>query len=165
MSMPGLSAPTHRGEPRAQSGRRARRGHTAMAVLALLSEQDMHGYQIIQQIGERTGGAWSPSPGSVYPALQQLEEKGFLLSEADGDKRVFSLTELGRKHALALPGSPWDDFADADAPTAKLRQAVTGLMEAVHQVGRAGSPEQMEQTSLLLDETRRRVYRILAGDE
>jgi DNA-binding PadR family transcriptional regulator len=154
-----------RSDVKTQAPGRARRGHTAMAVLALLNEQDMHGYQIIQQIEERTAGAWSPSPGSVYPALQQLEEKGFLVSEADRDKRVFSLTDLGRKHALALPGCPWDEFVDAEAPTAKLRQAVTGLMEAVHQVGRAGSPEQVERANALLDETRRRMYRILAGDE
>ena len=83
-------------------GRRAGRGDIRAAILALLAEQPMHGYQIIQELTERTGGVWRPSPGSVYPTLQQLEDEELVRETAsDSGKRVYELTDAGREQAAA----------------------------------------------------------------
>src|SRR5438067_13394684 len=80
-------------------GRRARRGDVRAAALALLSERPMHGYEMIQELEERTDGVWRPSPGAVYPALQLLEDQGLVTADAGAGKRLFSLTDAGREEA------------------------------------------------------------------
>jgi DNA-binding PadR family transcriptional regulator len=147
-------------------GSPARRGDVQPAVIALLSEQDMHGYQIIQELTERSGGAWNPSPGSIYPTLQALEDQDLVTSEKVGGKRIFSLTDAGREFAKTLPDqAPWDDMASDSDPTRRLREVVQGLMAATWQVGRTGSPKQIENTADILTEARKRIYEQLAGDE
>jgi len=147
-------------------GARARRGDVQPAVLALLKEQDMHGYQIIQELSERTDGAWNPSPGSIYPTLQLLEDQGLVASEKDGGRRVFSLTESGRVQAEALPTeAPWDEMAAESDPSRRLRETFHGLMAATSQISRAGTAEQIDQTASILAEARKRIYQLLAGDE
>lgn len=146
-------------------GSRARRGDLRVAVVALLREQDMHGYQIIQEISERSGGAWNPSPGAVYPALQGLEDQGMVLSQEVGGKRVFSLTELGRKHADMIPAEgPWAEMAERPDPSAKLREAFGGLLSATSQVGRSGTPEQVDEAARILNAARKQIYTMLAGE-
>jgi len=147
-------------------GARARRGDIPAAVLSLLRESDMHGYQIIQEISDRTDGAWTPSPGAIYPALQLLEEQKMVESKTVGDKRVFALTELGRTHAAMLPeGGPWQEFAAESDPERKLREAFMSLMQATKQVGTVGSAEQIEQAASVLADARKRMYAMLGGDE
>ena len=144
----------------------ARRGDVQPAVIALLAEQDMHGYQIIQELTERSGGAWTPSPGSIYPTLQALEDQGMVTSEKVGGKRVFSLTDEGREYAASLPEqAPWDEMASDTDPTRRLREVVQGLMAATWQVGRGGNRQQIEKTTEILAEARKRVYEQLANDE
>src|SRR5581483_866443 len=92
-------------------GRRARRGDVRAAVLALLAERPMHGYEMIQELEERTGGLWRPSPGAVYPALQLLEDQGLVRADTESDKRRFELTDAGREEAAkAGDRKPWDDL-------------------------------------------------------
>ena len=147
-------------------GHRARRGKVQAAVMALLAEQAMHGYQIIRELGDRSGGAWSPSPGSVYPILQSLEQSGMVVSEQTGGKRVFSLTELGRKHASMLPDqAPWDEMRDESDPAGRLRGAFRGLMTATTQVARSNNTDLVEKTTKIISEARRDIYLLLAGDE
>ena len=106
-------------------GSPVRRGDVQPAVIALLKEQDMHGYQIIQELTERSGGAWNPSPGSIYPTLQMLEDQGMVTSEKVGGKRVFSLTDAGREYAETLPDqAPWDEATSDSDPTRRLREVV-----------------------------------------
>ncbi|MHB9003316.1 MAG: PadR family transcriptional regulator [Coriobacteriia bacterium] len=136
------------------------------AVMALLTEQDMHGYQIIQELSERSGGAWNPSPGSVYPALQSLEESRMVSSADAGGKRVFSLTELGRKHAAMLPSqAPWAEMAEDSSASMRLRDAFHGLIAAASQVAIKGDESQITKTSDILADARKRIYLMLAGDE
>ena len=148
-------------------GNRARRGDVQSAVIALLKEQPMHGYQIIQELSTRTNGAWNPSPGSVYPTLQLLEDQGYVESTQDGGRRVYSLTESGRAFAETLPeGPPWEDMsADSADPSRRLREATFGLMGAAAQIGRAGTPEQVEKTAGIMTEARKSIYKLLAGDD
>lgn len=144
---------------------RARRGDVRPAILALLKEQDMHGYQIIQELSNRSGGAWTPSPGSIYPALSALEDQGYVTSvQADG-KRVFSITDEGRTHADEHKGaSPWEEFAEKAGPKLQLREAMISLGGATMQVMRGGTDEQAEQVAAILDEARKRIYLMLAGE-
>ena len=129
-------------------GSQARRGDVQPAVITLLAEQDMHGYQIIQELTERSGGAWTPSAGSIYPTLQALEDQGMVTSEQVGGKRVYTLTDDGRAFAESLPDkAPWEEMSSDSDPTRRLREVVQGLMGAAWQVARTGSPKQIENTS------------------
>jgi DNA-binding PadR family transcriptional regulator len=151
-------------------GGRAKRGDVRAAALALLAEGPMNGYQIIQQIGERSGGMWRPSPGSVYPALAQLEDEGLIATEAsDGGRRAYALTETGRgyvaEHAEELK-APWSAMSgDAFSAAADIRTLVHQVHLAAFQVVSAGSEAQVEQARKTLAQTRRALYRILAEDD
>ncbi|HEY8547618.1 MAG TPA: PadR family transcriptional regulator [Acidimicrobiales bacterium] len=156
------------GRGRAGGGRRGRRGDVRAAVLALLAERPMHGYEMIQELDARTGGIWRPSPGSIYPTLQLLEDEGLIVSEqADGRKR-FTLTDAGREAATtATQRPPWADVADADAVSAvrEIREAVGGILNALREVGVAGTDGQRAQALDLLKATKRKLYAILATEE
>jgi DNA-binding PadR family transcriptional regulator len=146
-------------------GGRARRGDVQSAVLRLLTESPMHGYQIITELADRSGGAWNPGPGSVYPTLQAMEEQELVTSEMDGSKRVFSLTDKGRTAAEAGEGTtrtPWDDMAAASGPRVELRQALGSLFAAAGQVERSGSDEQIAKATEQLDQARKAIYLLLA---
>jgi hypothetical protein len=127
----------------------------------------MHGYQIIQELGERSNGAWTPSPGSIYPALQMLQDEGFVTAAESDGKRVFTLTEAGRTEAASRGDGPkpWEEAARAGAGDSPLRGLVGPLVAAVQQVAMAGSPDQVARAVTLLSTTRRELYRILAEDD
>ena len=144
---------------------RARRGDVQTAVLRLLAESPMHGYQIIQELAARSGGAWNPGPGSVYPTLQAMEEQDLVTSTMDGSKRVFSLTDKGRTAGESGKGTartPWDDIADASGPRIDLRQALHGLMAAASQIERTGTDEQIAKATDQVDQARKAIYLLLA---
>jgi DNA-binding PadR family transcriptional regulator len=164
---PGFGAgpwgPRGRGGPRG----RARRGDVRASILALLKERPMHGYEMIQEIAERSGGAWKPSPGSVYPTLQLLEDEGLIASESGGGKKLFSLTEAGRTAAEEGPEAPWEEASrgvDWEALN-DIRQAGFGLMEAFGQVWKTGSAEQREKALAVINEARKKLYLILADED
>lgn len=148
---------------------RPRRGDVRLAVLSLLAAQPMHGYQIITELTERSGGAWRPSPGSIYPTLQQLEDEGLVTATEQGGRRTFSLTESGRaevERASAGRKAPWEELADEDGHTARsLRAAAAQVMGAVMQVASAGNDRQLAEAERLLKGTRKALYRLLAEDE
>ena len=150
-------------------GRRARRGDVRAALLALLAEKPMHGYDVIQELESRSGGAWRPSPGSIYPTLQMLEDGGLVTSEDRDGKRVYSLTDAGRaeveERKERTGGSPpWEFGAGGREGQAQLRDAFFQLAAALMQVARAGTTEQMKQAGEIVAEARKKVYAILAQD-
>jgi DNA-binding PadR family transcriptional regulator len=147
-------------------GRRAGRGDIRAAILALLAEEPMHGYQIIQELTERTGGVWRPSPGSVYPTLQQLEDEELVRETAsESGKRVYELTDAGREQAASSP-APWSAVAgeNEDALVA-LHDLAHQVIAATRQVAHAGTATQLETAQSVLREARRSLYRILAEDD
>lgn len=157
------------GDPGAR-GPRVKRGDVRSAILALLAEEPRNGYQIIQEIGERSGGVWHPSPGSVYPALAQLEDEGLVAAETpEGGRKRYVLTEEGRDYVAAHPAeaaAPWDTVASSVGHGAKeLRGLVGEVAVAAIQVFRVGNDAHIEQAQQVLADTRRRLYRILAADE
>src|SRR4051794_26808818 len=90
---------------------RARRGDVRAAMLVLLEESPQNGYQLIQEIERRSDGLWKPSPGSVYPALQQLEDEGLVRTIEQEGRRAYELTEQGRAHVAENReelGEPWE---------------------------------------------------------
>jgi len=127
----------------------------------------MHGYQIIQELTERSGGVWRPSPGSVYPTLQLLEDEGLIKSEETEGRRVFHLTDAGtaevRRRGEETP-PPWDAFGDA-ASLIDLREVGFGMAAAVMQVAQTGSERQIARAKEILTEARKSLYRLLAEDE
>ncbi len=156
-----------RGRGRGRGGRgRARRGDVRAAVLALLAERPMHGYEIIQELGERTHGLWQPSPGSVYPTLQLLEDEGLVSGEEAEGKRRFTLTGTGREAAAGQRGpAPWDRITrGADPGVMDLRQAMARMFQAAKQVASVGTDDQRARAATILTETRRQLYGILAED-
>jgi DNA-binding PadR family transcriptional regulator len=153
-------------------GSRARKGDVRAAILDLFAEDDSrtwNGYQLIQEIPARTDGAWRPSAGSVYPALQQLEDEGLIIPQGAGRRRVFTLTDQGRAYAEAhaddLRGS-WDAAAGmTDDDAIEFRNLIRQVMMAVMEVRRAGSAEQVAQARAVLAQARKSLYLILAQDE
>lgn len=146
---------------------KVRRGDIRIAILHLLSEEPMHGYQIMQELTERTDGLWKPSPGSVYPTLQQLEDEGLIrVQDAEG-KNVFDLTNEGRERIESSQAAPpWERFgADESDGLVSLRDTAFQVGGAVMQVARAGSDAQVERAREILEDTRRKIYQILAEDE
>ena len=152
-----------RGGYRSRSGGRANRGDVRAAVLALLAEQPMHGYQIISELDERTGGAWKPSPGSVYPTLQMLADEGLVRSEPEGGKNVFHLTDSGRRTAAEGDSAPWDAVA-GDGATVDVRRTIAQLAMAFKQVTHTGTVDQVERATRILNDARKAIYGILAED-
>jgi DNA-binding PadR family transcriptional regulator len=151
-----------------ESGRRAGRGDVRAAILALLSESPMHGYQVIQEIVERSNGAWTPSPGSVYPALQLLQDEGLVTATESDGKRVFTLTEAGRTEAASRGDGPlpWEAAARGERDGAgQLREVIMQVAAAVRQVGTAANEAQVAKAIQVLTSTRRELYRILAEDD
>jgi len=154
-----------RGAFEQKAGPRMGRGDVRAAVLALLAEKPMHGYQIINEIGERSGGSWKPSPGSVYPTLQLLTDEGLLIASEEGGRKTYSLTMEGRLVADAAAGksAPWEASGSrSNARTGALPKAGIDLAQAAAQVGRSGTPEQVDEAVVVLDEARRKLFSILA---
>ena len=149
-------------------GPRARRGDVRAALLVLLAEEPRNGYGLMQEIERRSGGAWRPSPGSVYPALQQLEDEGLVRAVESGGRKEFELTDEGRAYVADNAdelGTPWEEVAGGSEHVAELRTLVFGVGAAVMQVVQAGTEAQIAEASRVLEETRRALYRVLAGDE
>ena len=157
-------------EQRFPRGPKVKRGDVRAAALALLAEGPRNGYQIIQEISERSGGVWQPSPGSVYPALQQLEDEGLIQAETpEGGRRRYALTGEGREYVEAHPDevrAPWDVVANTVGTDAiELRHLIGQVAMAAVQVTQAGSDAQVAQARQILADTRRKLYRILAADD
>lgn len=150
-------------------GRRAGRGDVRLAILALLAEEPKHGYQLIQEIAARSDGAWTPSPGSVYPALSALQDEGLIDDEKLDGRRVFNLTAAGREYVEANPEQLAKVFA-ANSPGPEheeftdMRQLMFGVGAAALNVMQGGTEVQREQAREVLNRARRDLYRILAEE-
>lgn len=159
--------PRGRGRGGRGRGRRGRRGDVRMALLALLAERPMHGYEMIQELDDRTGGIWRPSPGSVYPTLQMLEDEGLIVSDTSDGRKRFTLTDEGTAAAQkAAETPPWAEIADDTVAAAHdVRKAALGIMNALREVGFEGTPEQRAKALDVLADTKRKLYAILAEAE
>ncbi len=146
--------------------RRAGRGDIRTAILRLLSEEPMHGYQIIHELAERSGGVWNPSAGSVYPTLQLLCDEGLVESEQAAGKKVYHLTDAGREAVAEFDGkrAPWEDAAEAVPGGSGYHQAAGRLLQAVFQVGKTGSAAQWAAAAAVMDTARKQLYAVLAED-
>jgi DNA-binding PadR family transcriptional regulator len=147
---------------------RAQRGDVRAAVLLLLSEEPMHGYQLMQAIQDRTNGRWTPSPGAIYPTISQLEDEGLVAVsvEAGAGRRLVVLTDAGRSQVAADRESgvdPFSDFAGDDAGP-DLRGLLHQLHGAAREVVRTGSAEQVGRAAEILREARRALYLLLADE-
>jgi len=157
------------GPPGFPRGPKASRGDVRAAILALLREGPCNGYQIMSEIEERSGGAWRPSPGAVYPALQQLADEGLVEAEESSGRRTFSLTEAGRRHIEENPDAAraaWESMAtdNADEMPGLFAQAAQ-LAGSIVQMAHVGTPGQIRAAEALLEQTRREMYQILGRGE
>jgi len=153
---------------RGRGGMRARRGDVRAAVLALLAERPMHGYEMIKELEQRTDGAWTPSAGSIYPTLQMLEDEGLVRGEESDGKRRFALTEEGTAAQREKAGeqTPWEAVkADAAPEQMQLASSMKKLHHAIRQAFLAGDAGQQKRVRELLDESRRKIYAILAEED
>lgn len=142
------------------------RGDVRTAILLLLDEQPRHGYELIGEIAERSGGAWTPSPGSIYPTLQALEDEGLLTMTKVEGRRTASLTEAGStwvdEHREEL-GDPFD-IGGPPAAALALREEFRTLADAMRQVARVGTPTQLAKAAEAIATARKDLYRLLAED-
>jgi len=160
----------HRRHRRGGPGRRAKRGDMRVAALDLLAERPMHGYEVIQELESRSGGVWKPSPGSVYPTLQLLQDEGLVTANEVDGRRVFTLTEEGRAQATARTEAgavpPWVEMADdAGEPMRRMGRSMRAVMIASKQLLTDGTSRQQQQAEAILADTRRRLYALLAEDD
>jgi DNA-binding PadR family transcriptional regulator len=148
-------------------GSRARRGDIRAAVLALLAERPMHGYEMIKELEERTGSAWVPSAGSIYPTLQLLEDEGLIKGSESEGRRRFELTDAGRKDQESRSDdAPWEAVtAGYDPEFLRLRRSMMQLRAAAGQAVQGADSDRLRQIRELLDETRRKIYGILAESD
>lgn len=159
------------GARRARGGHRGRgrgrRGDVRAAILALLAERGMHGYEMIQEIAARSNGLWRPSPGSVYPTLQLLVDEGLIVAtESEGSKRLFELTEEGRQATADAQTPPWEEIAEgADPNEVNLRASLHQFAAAVFQGAHAATPEQQKRILDIVNNARRDIYGVLGEAE
>jgi len=156
------------GGPWSGRGPRARRGDVRAALLTLLAEEPRNGYQLMQEIENRSEGVWRPSPGSVYPALQQLEDEGLVRSDESDGRKVFRVTDAGRQAAeeASAAGAPWEAASEAvDSDVWELFGVARQVGMAIFQLAQAGSPQQLAEAREILTNARRSLYGILAEDE
>ena len=151
---------------RGRRHRRARRGDVRAAALLLLAEAPRNGYQLMQEIEQRSDGMWRPSPGSVYPALQQLEDEGLVRTESTEGRRTYALTDEGREYVAENReslGEPWTQAGGGvDAGVMELRGYIAQVAAAAMQAAMAGHAEEAKR---VLADARRSLYRILAEDD
>jgi DNA-binding PadR family transcriptional regulator len=148
---------------------KARRGDIRTAALLLLAEEPRNGYSIMQELEERSQGVWRPSPGSVYPALAQLEDEGLIRSEEVDARKRFAITDAGRETLAKRPAdapAPWDTLAGGVSSDV---QELFGLMRQVGMAGlqlvQTATESQIAEAKKVLTETRRAIYKILADGE
>jgi DNA-binding PadR family transcriptional regulator len=144
---------------------RVRRGDVRSAILALLDDRPMHGYEMIQELEERTGGRWRPSAGSIYPTLQLLEDEGLATAEEVDGRKVYSLTDSGKKEAPERTEGqrPWEE-GDEDSPRFEVRSELFRTIGAAKQVARGDDDEQMAKAAEILKDARKKLYGILAEE-
>ena len=162
-----------------QRGPRVRRGDVRSAILDVVraaqsNGEQVNGYQVIQQIAERSNGAWRPSPGSVYPTVQQLEDEGLVEGDDTRGRRSLRLTAEGEsyvaEHADEL-AAVWTPFEEPEQERdgsgfPDLKPEIGQMMGAVWQIVTTGSDKQRSDAVAILVDTRRRLYGLLAdGDE
>ena len=156
------------GGPRGR-GRKARRGDIRTAALLLLNEEPRNGYQIMQEVEERSDGVWRPSPGSVYPALQQLEDEGLIRSQELEGRKLFQLTDEGRAYVQERgedKQAPWEQMSgDVSDQAHELGRLIREVASAFSQVVKTGSEAQMGEARKVLAQTRKDLYRILADGD
>jgi DNA-binding PadR family transcriptional regulator len=157
------------GSPEPPRAPKAGRGDVRAAILALLREGPRNGYQIMSEIEERSDGAWRPSPGAVYPALQQLADEELIEAEESAGRRAYSLTDEGRRYLEENPEmarAAWETMAqDEPGEVPGLFVQAARLGGTIVQVAHAGTPEQVHAAEELLEQTRRKMYQILAEDD
>ena len=162
----GREARGGRGGPQGRGRGRVQRGDVRTAILLLLADEPMHGYQIMQAMGDRTGGAWRPSPGAIYPTIAQLEDEGLVTTREEGGRRSVTLTSEGQAYLeerSARLGDPFSNFAERPKG-ADLREPMHELHSAVRQIASTGTATQVEAAARVLAQTRRSLYLILAGE-
>jgi DNA-binding PadR family transcriptional regulator len=142
---------------------RIHRGDVRDLLLAALLDGPGHGYELMSRLEERTGGRWRPSPGSVYPTLQLLEDRGLVRGRDENGRRIYELTDEGREEAdaeklsgLGLHGGP------NGGKHLERREAIAQLRLAAKQIAIAGKVEQVEQATAIVQEARQQIYRLLA---
>ena len=145
-------------------GPRMGRGDVRTAILSLLTDGPMHGYQIIQEIEKRSSGAWKPSAGSVYPTLQLLADEGVIQAKEAEGRKTYSLTKTGKAEAESAGAAPWEGIGAKGARTMVLPKAGVKLAEAAGQIARGGNAEQVDAAVAIIDDARRKLYAVLAQE-
>jgi len=144
-----------------------RRGDIRTALFAFLLERPGHGYEVMQYVQAKTNGLWRPSAGSIYPALQQLEDEGLVRSGEQDGRRVYALTPAGKREAkarVAERGLPWEHLDEEPPEVANMRRAVTELGSAATEVLKLGGQPKIDRAVELVRNTRKALYRLLAED-
>lgn len=140
-----------------------------MAVLALLAEEPRNGYQMIQELTERTEGIWNPSPGSVYPTLAQLTDEGLIEPTEETGQRTYRLTQAGQEAASQITDQPWVTVTAShrDEPpedSDHLWHELDQLAIAVRAAAATGNTEQIANATRAVATARRDIYATMSEE-
>ena len=160
---PGRRGRRGMGEFGGWGGRRMRRGAIRGAILAALRDGPANGYEVMRRLEEMSGGLWRPSPGSVYPQLQMLEDEGLVRSAETESSRTYTLTDAGSA-AADQTSAPWQAPSETDELVRGLRVGVGQLMSAAKQLAGTGEKTQIERGIAVIQKARKELYQILAED-
>ena len=155
--------------PWGRGGRRRRRGDVRAAILLLLDEAPRNGSGLMQEIEERSDGEWRPSPGSVYPTLQQLEDEGLIRPRDEAGRKSYELTDEAKTYVEAHReslGTPWElDDAPAAGSMRETKDLMGQVIRATVQVMQVGDERQQDEARKILAGARKDLYRLLAEDD
>jgi DNA-binding PadR family transcriptional regulator len=149
--------------------RRMRRGDIRNAILLALGDGPANGYEVMGRLEERSGGIWRPSPGSVYPTLQMLEDEGLVRSTTIEGRRSFELTDAGSAAAAEADAAragrdPWEHDDGSDDRLRTLRRSIGQTIMAAKQVANAGNAAQVDRSIEIIQRARKELYQLLAED-
>ena len=141
---------------------RARRGQLRASILRLLSEQPLNGYQIMTAVAEKTMDAWLPSPGAIYPSLNQLEADGLISATQSDGQKVYTLTEAGATAADQVPQEPWAEWTPTPTQRITMMEQFRNLGITVRFAGQTATPDQLTAIASQLESTRKALLAIMA---
>jgi DNA-binding PadR family transcriptional regulator len=147
-------------------GPRMGHGDVAPSVLRAIKEKPMHGYEIIQHFERKSHGMWRPSPGSIYPILQSLEDQGLVKSQVRSGKKVYELTKKGLAEIEKNPEdhytSRFEDLADHWRQASVWKQGIHMMVSSIHEIGHRGTSKDTEKAREIIENAAEKLSKLVA---
>jgi DNA-binding PadR family transcriptional regulator len=142
---------------------RKRRGDIRIFLLWALRQQAMHGYELIKFLTEKSYGLWVPSPGSVYPTLEMLEQQGLIQSVETNGKKIYTITQLGRQEQLNMEEGGFSNDPEQLDAIKSLRESNMIVRRIMRAIITRGSVADLQATAEIMMDTRAKLIKVFGG--